>query len=58
MNKAITVFLSGASFLISTQVLALSQGIVSTTVPIIQKATISEPSQILAKKEGGKKEKN
>jgi hypothetical protein len=57
MNKAITVFISGASFLISTQVAALSQGIVPTTVPIIPKATISEPAPILAKKEGGKKEK-
>ena len=57
MNKAITVFISGASFLISTQVPALSQGIVPTTVPVIPKATISQPAQILAKKEDKKKEK-
>jgi hypothetical protein len=57
MNKITTVFISGVSFLLSTHVLALSQLTVPAPKPIIQQATMLVPAQILAKNEGGKKEK-
>lgn len=56
MNRIITIFLAGASFFVSTQVLALIQVTAPTPMSIPQ-ATPATPVQILAKKEGGKKEK-
>jgi hypothetical protein len=57
MNKITTVFISGASLLLSTHVLALSQSTAPIPNPIFPQATILVPAQVLAKKEGGKKEK-
>jgi len=56
MNKVITVFISVASFLVSTHAIALTRASVLDPMPIPQ-ATMHVPAQVLAKKEGGKKEK-
>ena len=56
MNKVITVFISAASFLVSTHAIALTRAAVPDPMPIPQ-ATMHVPAQVLAKKEGGKKEK-
>ena len=56
MNKVITVFISVASFLVSTHAIALTRVTVPDPMPIPQ-ATMHIPAQVLAKKEGGKKEK-
>jgi hypothetical protein len=56
MNKAIPVFISAASFLVSTHAIALTRVTVPDPMPIPQ-ATMHVPAQVLAKKEGGKKEK-
>jgi hypothetical protein len=56
MNKVITVYLSVASFLVSTHAIALTRATVPNPMPIPQATTIV-PSQILAKREGGKNEK-
>ena len=56
MNKVTTVFISVASFLVSTHAIALTRATVPNPMPIPQ-ATMHVPAQVLAKKEGGKKEK-
>ena len=56
MNKVIPVFISVASFLVSTHAIALTRATVHDPMPIPQ-ATMHVPAQVLAKKEGGKKEK-
>jgi len=56
MNRIITILITGTTFLVSSNVLALTQ--VTTSVPMsIHQATMTTPVQVLAKKEGGKKEK-
>jgi len=56
MNKIISVFISVASFLVSTHAIALTR--VTAPAPIsVSQATMTTPAQVLAKKEGGKKEK-
>jgi hypothetical protein len=56
MNKIIIVFISAASFLISTHAVALTRATVPDSMPIPQ-AIMHVPAQVLAKKEGEKKEK-
>ena len=56
MNKVITVFISVASFLVSTHAIALTRATVPDPMPILQ-ATMHVPAQVFAKKEGDKKEK-
>ena len=56
MNKLIPVFISVASFLVSTHAIALTRATVPDPMPIPQ-ATMHVPAQVLAKKEVGKKEK-
>ena len=56
MNRVITIFIAGASFFISTHALALTQ-VTASAPALIPQATTLVPLQVLAKKEGGKKEK-
>lgn len=56
MNIVITVFISAASFLVSTHAIALTRAAAPDPMPI-PLATMHVPAQVLAKKEGGKKEK-
>ena len=56
MNKVITVFIFAASFLVSTHAIALTRATVPDPM-LIPQATMHVPAQVLAKKEGGKKEK-
>ena len=55
MNRIITIFIAGTSFLVSGYALALTQINVPASMPVPQ-TTMTTP-QVLAKKEGGKKEK-
>jgi hypothetical protein len=57
MNKIITILISASSFFASSHVLALSQATVPAPMSVITQATMPVSVQILAKKEGGKKEK-
>lgn len=56
MNRIITIIIAGTSFLVSGHVLALTRVHAPAPMPIAQ-ATTATPVQVLAKKEGGNKEK-